>query len=173
MSILIELLPSAGPVLVVGGGAVAARKVRVLAEGGFQVVVVAPVIAREIAALPGVTAIARAFVPVDLDARPWALVLACTNDREVNRTVGEAARARRIPALVADARDESTVSFPALYRDGDLLAAVSTSGADPALAARLRDAVAGALGPGRAAEVAAAREARQARLAARDREAGA
>lgn len=173
MSILIELRPSAGPVLVVGGGAVAARKVRVLAEGGFQVVVVAPVIASEIAALPGVTAIARAFVPVDVDARPWALVLACTNDREVNRAVGEAARARRIPVLVADARDESTVSFPALYRDGDLLAGVSTSGADPALAARLRDAVAEALGPGRAAEIAEARDARQARLAARQPEAGA
>ncbi len=170
MSILVELLPSAGPVLVVGGGNVAARKVRVLAEGGFRVVVVAPAISAEIADLPGVTCIPRAFANVDVDARPWTLVLACTNDRETNRAVGEAARARRIPVLVADARDESTVAFPALYRDGDLLAAVSTSGADPALAARLRDTVAEALGPGRAREVAAAREARRDRLAARRQE---
>jgi siroheme synthase-like protein len=163
MSILVELLPAAGPALVVGGGAIAARKVCALIEGGFQVVVVAPDIGEPIASLTDVTCIQRAFAPVDVDARPWSLILACTNDRGVNRAIGELARARHIPVLVADARDESTVAFPATHRDGDLLVGVSTSGADPALAARLRDTVAEALGPDRAREVAAAREARQAR----------
>ncbi|GIW13667.1 MAG: hypothetical protein KatS3mg062_1106 [Tepidiforma sp.] len=163
MSILLELLPSAGPVLVVGGGTIAHRKVRTLVEGGFQVVVIAPAVSEELAELPGVTVIRRAFAHVDIDARPWALVLACTGDRQVNRAVGEYARARHIPVLVADAREESTAAFPAAHRDGDLLVGVSTSGADPALAASLRDLVAGALGPGRAAQVAAARAAREAR----------
>jgi siroheme synthase-like protein len=163
VSILVELLPGAGPVLVVGGGTVARRKVQNLVEGGVTHVVIAPAIDDAIAALDGVTCIRRPFVHVDIDARPWALVLACTGDRGVNRTIGELARARHIPVLVADARAESTVAFPALHRDGDLLVGVSTSGADPALAARLRDSVAEALGPGRAAEVAAARAARAAR----------
>jgi siroheme synthase-like protein len=160
MSILLELLPSAGPVLVVGGGTVAARKVRTLVDGGFQVVVIAPAIASEIADLPGVTCLRRAFAHVDIDARPWALILACTGDRQVNRAIGEYARTRHIPVLVADARDESTAAFPAAHRDGDLLLGVSTSGADPALAARLRDLLAETLGPGRADEIAAARAAR-------------
>lgn len=163
MSILLELLPAAGPVLVLGGGTIAARKVRTLVEGGFQTVVIAPAIESSIASLPGVTCLYRAFAHVDIDARPWALVLACTSDRQVNRAIGEYARARHIPVIVADARDESTAAFPAAHRDGDLLLGVSTSGADPALAARIRDHLAQALGPGRAQEIAAARAARAAR----------
>lgn len=163
MSILLELLPTAGPVLVLGGGTIAARKVRTLAEGGFQTVVIAPAIETSIASLPGVTCLHRAFAHVDIDARPWALILACTSDRQVNRAIGEYARARHIPVIVADSRDESTAAFPAAHRDGDLLLGVSTSGADPALAARIRDHLAQALGPDRAQEIAAARSARAAR----------
>lgn len=163
MSILLELLPAAGPMLLVGGGSIAARKARTFVEGGFAVTVVAPTIDQALAALPGIEFHARTFEPTDIETRPWSLVAACTDDREVNRLVGELARARGILALVADARAESTAALPAHHRDGDLIVGVSTSGADPALAARLRDTVARALGPGRAAEVESARRARAAR----------
>lgn len=163
MSILIELLPSAGPALVIGGGAIAARKVATLLEGGFTVTVIAPEIAPDIAADPRPSLHRRPFADADLDAGPWALVLACTSSRQLNARIGGLARAHRIPVLVADSRDESTFATPAVHRDGDLVVAVSTTGADPALAARIRDQLARALGPGRAAEVAAARAARAAR----------
>lgn len=163
MSILIELRPDAGPVLVVGGGAVAARKARSLVEGGFEVKVVAPEICPDLEALP-VTREIRLFEDSDLMARPWALVLACTNAREVNRRVGELARAQRIPVLVSDSQEESTFFSPAVFRDGDLQVAVSTGGADPALAKSIREEIIAAVGPGWAETIAAARRSRDERL---------
>lgn len=168
MSIMLELLPSAGPALVVGGGAVAARKVQNLVEGGFAVTVIAPEIAPEIRAHPTVTLVESSFQPSDLPTdAPYALVFACTSDRETNRLVGELARRARIPALIADDQSESTFFTPATHRDGDLTVAVSTAGASPTLARDIRDRVAEALGGGWAEKVAAAREERAARIAMR------
>jgi siroheme synthase-like protein len=166
MSVLIELRPSAGPVLVVGGGAVALRRVRNLSDGGFSVTVIAPSILGEIRGLPGVTCFARAFIDTDIadGASRWALVLACTGEREVNRRIGEAARAHAIPVVVADSQDESTFFTPATLRDGGLQVAVSTGGADPALAKALREKIAGLLGPGWSNVVEEARRARESRL---------
>jgi len=129
MSVMIELRPSAGPVLVVGGGAVALRRVRNLSDGGFRITVVAPSILDEIRGLPGVTCFARTFIDTDIpdgESR-WALVLACTGERDVNRRIGEAARAHAIPVVVADSQDESTFFTPATLRDGGLQVAVSTA----------------------------------------------
>jgi siroheme synthase-like protein len=166
MSVLIELRPEAGPVLMVGGGAVALRRVRNLCAGGFSITVIAPSIVEEIHGLPGVDCAGRAFEEADIageEAR-WALVFACTGDREVNRRIGEAARSRAIPVVVADSQEESTFFTPATLRDGGLQVAVSTGGADPALAKQIRERIAAALGPGWANVVEVARRARQARL---------
>ncbi len=167
MSVMVELQPSAGPVLVVGGGAVALRRARNLSEGGFRVTVVAPDILAGIRELPGATCFEREFADGDIPGggERWALVIACTGQREVNRRAGEAARAWGIPVVVADARDESTCFTPATLRAGALQGAVSTGGADPALAKALRDRIATALGPGWAGRVASARRVREARRA--------
>lgn len=166
MSVMIELLPSAGPVLVVGGGAVALRRVRNLSGGGFRVTVVALDILEEIRGFAGVSCLDREFADADvLHGEPrWALVLACTGERAVNRRIGEAARARGIPVAVADSQEESTFFTPATLRDGGLQVAVSTGGADPALAKQIRERIAAALGPGWSSVVETARQARQARL---------
>ena len=96
MSILVEVRREAGPVLVVGGGGVAARKVRGLVDGGFAVTVVAPEIADTIRALAGVTIEVREFAAdvVDRDPR-WALVYACTEPaggQPAGRSAGPFAR---------------------------------------------------------------------------------
>lgn len=168
MSVMIALQPTAGPALVVGGGAVAARKVRSLAEGEFQVVVIAPDVLEEITLAPFVTVHRRAFEPADLqsDAR-YALVFACTNHRETNRLVGQLARAANIPVVVTDSQPESTFFSPAVIRDGDLLVGVSTGGASPSLARVIRERIVAALAPGWAHIVHAARKEREERLAAR------
>ena len=168
MSVILEIKPEAGPALVVGGGAVAARKTRTLVEGGFRVTVVAPELAEEIAALPGVETFLRQFEAADVGGQRWGLVFACTNNREVNRLVGELARQRGIPVLVADSQEESTFTSPATYRDGGLQVAVSTGGADPALARSIRERVVAAIGDGWAERIASARQARRARLEAED-----
>lgn len=164
MSILVELRPEAGPALVLGGGRVAARKVRGLVDGGFAVTVVAPEIGEAIRALAGITLEERAFAEGDIDRDPrWALVYACTDRREVNRLAGALARPRGIPVLVADAQAESTFFSPATLRDGGLQVGVSTGGADPALARELRDRIGLGLGGGWANTVEEARRARDLR----------
>ena len=164
---MIELHPLAGRVLIVGGGDVALRKARNLVDGGFEVQVVAPSILPTLAALPGVVSEAREFADMDIAEvqPPWALILACTSSRAVNRRVGELARGRAIPVLVADSQDESTFFTPATLRDGGLQVAVSTGGADPRLARAIRERIARVLGTGWDEVVATARRERQGRLA--------
>lgn len=164
MGLMVDLQPAAGPALVVGGGAVAARKVRNLAEAEFGIVVVAPLVADEIRLAPHVTVIERAFEPEDIELRPFAAVFACTDDRVVNALVGRLARAARIPVVVADAQGESTFFTPATIRDGDLAIAVSTGGASPALARDIRQRIITSLGPGWGSIVRLARNERDRRL---------
>ncbi len=165
MGMMIDLRAEAGPALIVGGGKVAARKAKSLVEANFRIVVVAPAILDAIRALPWITLVERQFQAADLpDSAHYSLVFACTDSREVNRAVGQLARAARIPVVVADRQAESTFSTPATLRDGDLAVAVSTGGASPGLASRIRHQIASALGPGWAQSVHAARTERDARL---------
>lgn len=142
MSLLVALRPSFGQALVVGGGGVARRKVHGLVEAGFAVTVVAPEIDDAIAAA-GVTVRQRRFAASDLDGA--ALVFACTNDREVNRDIGERAREAGVPVLVADSQAESTFFSVATTRRGSVQVGVTTEGAGPGLATSIRDTVAAAL----------------------------
>lgn len=122
-------------VLVVGAGKVALRKVKGLLESGAEVTVVGPDIHPDFYDLR-VTIEVRPFRPDDI--KEQALVFAATNDRAVNRTVGELARARRIPANIADAPEECGFLVPARVRKDNLEVAVSTGGDNPRLAAELR-----------------------------------
>ena len=167
MSMMVELRPEAGPALVVGGGAVALRKARNLAEGEFDFTVISPELLDDIRHLPFVTIIERPFEDADIEVRPWSLVFACTGDRDVNRHVGELARRRRIPVVVADRQDESTFFTPATIRDGDLAVAVSTGGASPYLAKYIRERIVTALGPRWGQVVYLARQEREERIAAK------
>ncbi len=127
-------------VLVVGAGAVAARKVRGLLDAGAQqVVVVAPAFCSEMPA--NVTRITRVFEPADLDG--VALCFAATDSASVNQRVCELCRSRGIPANRADHEGGagSTFTVPAIARAGSLAVAVSAGGS-PAIAARLRDVIA-------------------------------
>jgi siroheme synthase-like protein len=164
--LIIEVLPGAGHALVVGGGTVAARKVRNLAASQFTVTVVAPTVVEEIRLAPHVTVFEREYRKGDLDLGVgFALVFACTDSREVNRAIGVAARARGIPVLVADRQAESTFFTPAVLRDGDLAVAVSTGGASPTLARVIRERIVAALGPGWSGVLRTARAEREQHLA--------
>lgn len=123
------------PVLVVGAGRVALRKTRGLLEAGAKVTVVAPRINPEFDGLP-VQLARRAFQPADLDGA--FLVFAATDERAVNHRVAELAKARHIPANVADDPAECDFLVPARVRRGNVQIAISTSGEDPREAVRLR-----------------------------------
>jgi siroheme synthase-like protein len=142
MSLLVALQPRLGVALVVGGGNVATRKVRGLVEAGFSARVVSPAVSDAIRET-GAEVAQRPFAEGDVEG--IALVFACTDERAVNRRVGEICRKAGIPVNVCDARQESTFFSVATLRAGDATIGVSTGGDDPAGAARIRDRVAAAL----------------------------
>jgi precorrin-2 dehydrogenase/sirohydrochlorin ferrochelatase len=130
--------------LVVGGGAVAARRVEGLAAAGARVHVVAPAVDDAIEALaaaspPPVRVSRRAYTAQDVDG--VTLVVAATNDPTVNDAVARDAIARGVLVNVVDAPECGTYVTPAVHRAGDVVVAVSAGGV-PAAAARIRDRIA-------------------------------
>lgn len=125
-------------VLIAGGGKVALRKLLKLAPFGALPTVVAPDILPELAALTGVKFCRRAFRPSDLRPRP-ALVIAATDDREVNRRISELCRKRHIPVNVADDPALCSFVFPALIQEGDFSVGITTGGASPAASAHFKE----------------------------------
>jgi uroporphyrin-III C-methyltransferase/precorrin-2 dehydrogenase/sirohydrochlorin ferrochelatase len=132
---------SARRVVVVGAGTVAARRARALRAAGADVLVVAPEIADDLAALD-IGFERRPFTADDLDGA-W-LALACTDDPTVNAAVAAAAEQRRIFCVRSDAAAGGSARTPAVLRRDDLTVAVS-GGDDPLRAAGLRDAISLAL----------------------------
>ena len=135
--------------VVVGGGAVAERKVRGLLASGATVTVIAPAFTpglRRLADMGSITVEERAYAPGDLHGA--FLACAATDRREVNAAV--AAEARAVGALVniADAPGEGDFSVPAVARRGGLTVAVSTAGGSPVVAGLVRDRLAAALTDG-------------------------
>jgi precorrin-2 dehydrogenase / sirohydrochlorin ferrochelatase len=142
-------------VLVVGGGRVGLDKVFGLLECGADVTVVAPEMLPELAALP-VQLGRRRYRSSDLAGR--YLVVAATSDTALNRRVFADAEDRRLLCNVVDVPELCSFILPAVHRRDPITVAVSTGGASPALAQRLRDDIAGLV------------EARHAALAVRLRE---
>jgi len=130
--------------LVVGGGTVALEKARGLLDCGARVTVVAPRIDAELLDLQ-IRYLEGAYVDRDLDGK--FLVIAATDDEDVNRAVSRDADARGLPCNVADRPELCSFILPAVHREGPIAVAVSTGGASPALAQRLRTEVAALVGP--------------------------
>ena len=125
--------------VVVGGGQVAARKVDWLLKAGAHVTVMAPQLAPALArrvARGELTHVAQPFAPARLAGA--AAVIAASDDRAVNAAASHAARARRIPVNVVDSPELSSFIFPAIIDRSPIVVAVSSAGASPVLARRVR-----------------------------------
>jgi siroheme synthase-like protein len=125
--------------LVVGGGSVGVEKAAGLATCDARVTVVSPELHDDLRAL-GVEWRARRYETTDLDG--MFLVIAATSDRAVNEQVHDDAEARAMLCNVADVPDLCNFILPAVHREGPIAVAVSTGGASPALAKRLRSQIA-------------------------------
>ena len=129
---------SGRPVVIVGGGAVAARKALRLVEAGARLTVIAPFIEERLAALAAARSLVhleRPFLRGDLAGA--LLAFAATDDAQVNLAVACEAKERGILVDVVDAPREGDFTTPALLSRGDLLITVSTGGASPGLARRI------------------------------------
>lgn len=125
--------------LVVGGGRIGLEKIQGLLVCEADVVVVAPQVDPGVRSLSDggdVVWIAKTFETADLGGS--LLVIAATADTAVNTAVYEAARERSMLVNVVDVPALCNFVLPAISRRGPIAVAVSTSGASPALAKRLR-----------------------------------
>jgi precorrin-2 dehydrogenase / sirohydrochlorin ferrochelatase len=133
----------ARPCLVVGGGELALRKIAWLLDCGAQVEVLSPDFVGELDELATKESekvkLRREEYPAgDLAGGRYQLVIAATDQPQVNRAVAEDARRASVPVNVVDQPELCTFYVPAVVQRGDLQIAISTSGASPSLAARIR-----------------------------------
>ncbi len=134
--------------IVVGGGYVAARKTLDLLNAGACVKVIAPAFVPALCALAAAEAIEaldRAYQPGDLAGA--FLVIAATNSSAVNHSVWDEARQRDCLINVVDDPAHSNFIVPAHIQRGEITVAITTGGASPALARRLREKIEQVIGP--------------------------
>ncbi|NIO55260.1 MAG: bifunctional precorrin-2 dehydrogenase/sirohydrochlorin ferrochelatase [Candidatus Latescibacteria bacterium] len=127
-------------VIVIGGGAVAERKVRSLLECGASVTVIAPTLTKSLSRLAAekrLTHFARSFRSGDLTGA--ALAFAAIDDIRVNAAVAEEAGRLNVLVNVVDQPALCTFIVPAVTRQGRLTIAVSTGGVSPAWARRIKE----------------------------------
>lgn len=118
-------------ILMVGGGNIALRRLKTLQMFHEHITVISPSVCKEIEdmALEGfVTWISRSYVPGDL--KNFDMVLAATDDREVNHTVFLEARREKIPVNISDCKEECSFYFPSVIKDGDIVIGVTSGGTD-------------------------------------------
>ncbi len=130
--------------VVVGGGVVAGRKARKLLQARARVVVISPEMGAELESV-AVEVHRRSYAEGDLEGA--YLAFAATDSREVNAAVAREAKERGIPVNVADRPSDGDFALPSTLRRGSLQVAVSTGGASPTLARRIRDELEEVFGP--------------------------
>jgi siroheme synthase-like protein len=119
--------------VIIGGGKVAMRKARVLKAANAEVTVIGKDI---VGSFDGCRIIKRNAILSDIDDA--FMVIAATDSRECNHKFAKYATEKGIYVNVADSIEESSFIFPAMYRDRDLLVAVSTEGKSPYIAKEVK-----------------------------------
>ncbi|MCS4306382.1 uroporphyrin-III C-methyltransferase/precorrin-2 dehydrogenase/sirohydrochlorin ferrochelatase [Rheinheimera pacifica] len=128
------------PVLIVGGGSVALRKAGTLLSAGARLTVVAKQFADEFVQWQQqgkATLIPGSFDPVQLDGK--LLVIAATDDEQLNDSVYQAASARNMLVNTVDDQPKCGFIFPSIIDRSPILIAISSFGTAPVLARRLRE----------------------------------
>ncbi|MDO4815833.1 MAG: bifunctional precorrin-2 dehydrogenase/sirohydrochlorin ferrochelatase [Bacillota bacterium] len=119
-------------VLIVGGGRVALRKAEKLMPYGAEITVAAPEICNELATMQGVRTIAESFSEEMLHNAD--VIIAATDDRELNKRISELCREEKIPVNTVDDSELCSFIFPCLIKKGSLSIGISTGGASPTAA---------------------------------------
>lgn len=137
---------SAKRVVVVGAGKIAARRAAVLAQFTPHITVVAPEVHSDIEALAAagkLRLVRRAYEMTDISGAD--IVLAATDDAELNATICDDCRLRGIPVNVSSDRALCDFFFPGIVREGNVVVGVTASGEDHARAKRVTGQIRNAL----------------------------
>lgn len=126
--------------LIVGGGHIALRKATLLAKAGAIIDVVAPAIEDQLLQLikttggePFIEAFGEKFL-----STPYRLVIAATNDAEVNKTVFEQCEARNLLVNSVDDIPHCRFMVPAIIDRSPLIVSVASNGTSPVLSRQIR-----------------------------------
>ena len=126
--------------LVVGGGRIAYRKAKALADEGAQVTVISPNFVDDFSTMPNATLVQRTFEAGDTEG--FQLVITATGNHAVDQLIYDEGNARGTWVNSADDPDRCSFYLAATHRDGNVIVAVSTEGKSPALASHLRNTIA-------------------------------
>ena len=129
-------------VVVVGAGSVGRRKVISLHQAQANVTLVDPEMPDTLD-LPPVTVLSEAYRPEHLEGA--AMVFVCTDNRDLNARVARDARQAGAIVNAADQNEDCDFFAPATIHDGDVVVAIGTGGASPALSALLKGCLQAAL----------------------------
>lgn len=119
------------PCLIVGGGKVALRKVKVLQDFGAEVTVIAPAIMDEIRQIAGIQIIEKQFEKCNL--QNMELVVAATDDAVQNHEIAELCKAAKIPVNAVDQVEDCTFIFPSYVKQGEVTVAITSGGQSPVI----------------------------------------
>jgi siroheme synthase-like protein len=126
--------------LVVGGGRIAYRKAKALADEGAHVTVISPDFVDDFSTMPNATLVQRRYEAGDTEG--FQLVITATGDNTVDQLIYDEGNARGTWVNSADDPDRCSFYLAATHRDGNVIVAVSTEGKSPALASHLRNTIA-------------------------------
>ena len=129
-------------ILVAGGGKIAGRRVRTLLRFGAEIFIVAPEFCEELD-----KTVREYGAQIHVERRPWRekdldemqMVLAATDDREVNRQIVSACKNRGIPVNTADDKTRCDFYFPSVVMNEDIVIGLNSGGEDPARTKAVRE----------------------------------
>lgn len=135
------------PCLIVGGGKVACRKVKVMLDFGAKVRVVAKEISQELRDLERTLADSEGPKPMEIkrksfeekDCDGMGLVIAATDDKALNHEIAQYCKRQGIMVNAVDQKEDCSFIFPSYVKEGNLIAAFSSGGNSPVLTQYLKE----------------------------------
>lgn len=122
--------------LIVGGGKVALRKIKVLKDFEAEVTVVAPDMIEQIRQMNDICRIFRSFEEKDL--KSVELVVAATDDKKENHRISQFCMKQNIPVNAVDQKEDCSFIFPSYIKEGEVVGAFSSSGQSPVITQYLK-----------------------------------
>lgn len=122
--------------LVIGGGKVALRKIQVLKDFEADITVIAPEMNRQIRQIPKICRIFRSFM--EKDFKQADLVVAATDDKELNHKISTICKQRKIPVNAVDQKEDCSFIFPSYVKEGEVVGAFSSGGQSPVITQYLK-----------------------------------
>ena len=127
-------------IVVIGAGTKAARRVTSLLDFGADIYIIAPEISEEIknlskAAKSNIHLFERNYKTIDCSNAFW--VIAATNNRKINHQIGIDSKQNGAFATISYAKEESTVYFPGIAKEDNVVVGITTGGRDHSLAKKI------------------------------------